>query len=142
MAKKDKKKDKEPKKLKKAKAAGPVGVQDSHGEHDGFPDEIAGVKVPPKLRQAAEQLRDLAKNPVAQDIASDLAAAALMAAAAKIAGSPKTHRAVAEGADAIEEGAEKVGRAASASGDAMKAALLNAARTLLNNIDVGGKPKP
>ncbi len=139
MAKKDKSGKKDKKALKKVAKADALQADTHVATDGGIPDEIAGVKVPPKLRQAAEQLKDLAKNPVAQDIATDLAAAALMAAAAKIAGSPKTRQAVNDGAEEVEEEAEKVASAASASGDAMKAALLSAARTLLNNIELGGK---
>lgn len=139
MAKKDKGGKKDKKALKKVAKADAVRVDVHEAADHSIPDEIAGVKVPPKLRQAAEQLKDLARNPVAQDIATDLAAAALMAAAAKIAGNPKTRAKVAEAIDDAEDRAEAAAHKASASSDAMKTALLSAARTLLNNIEVGKK---
>ena len=132
-----KEKKKGEKKIKKAKRTEKVAASPVQAE--AIPTEIAGVKVPAKLREAAEQLRELAKNPVAQDFAIDLAAAALMAAAAKIADSKPSKQGAAADTPADNAEGEKPGRKKSVVGDAVKIAVLNAAQTLLDNVEVAPK---
>lgn len=88
---------------------------------------IAGAKVPKELRKAGNAARKLARQPVV----SELVAAALTAAAASLA-QGRTGRAVRR---ETGEAAAEVAKTGAAAGEAVKRALLDAARTLLDTID-------
>jgi len=93
-----------------------------------LPKEVAGVKIPKKLRKAGSAAMDLAQQP----IVGELVAAALTAAAASLMKDTKAGRAVRrEAADATSEGIKE----ASAIGTAVKQVLLDAARELLDSFE-------
>jgi hypothetical protein len=91
-----------------------------------LPKEVAGVKIPKKLRKAGSAAMDLAQQP----IVGELVAAALTAAAASLMKDTKAGKTVRrEAADATSETI----REASAIGTAVKQVLLDAARELLDS---------
>ena len=93
-----------------------------------LPKRVAGVKIPKQLRKAGKAAMDLAQQPVV----GEFVAAALTAAAASLMKDTKAGKAVRrETSDAAEEGAEQV----SAIGGAVKKALLDAARELLDSME-------
>ena len=97
-----------------------------------LPKEVAGVKIPKKLRKAGSAAMDLAQQP----IVGELVAAALTAAAASLMKDTKAGKAVRrEAADATSGTI----REASAIGTAVKQVLLDAARELLDSF---GDVKP
>ncbi len=109
------------------------------------PKQIAGVKVPKKVRKAGNKALELADHPAALE----LAAAALSAAAAALQSQGRKRRVqdvtphLAQLARAETngdgEGADRSREAASRLGDIVKAAALEGARRLLDNV---AKPKP
>jgi hypothetical protein len=93
-----------------------------------LPKEVAGVKVPKKLRKAGSAAMDLAQQP----IVGEFVAAALTAAAASLMKDSKAGRAVRrEASDATSETI----REASAIGAAVKKVLLDAAREMLDSFE-------
>ena len=93
-----------------------------------LPRKVAGVKVPKKLRKAGSAAMDLAQQPVV----GEFVAAALTAAAASLMKDTKVGKAVQR--QASDAGSEAV-KDASAIGSAVKRALLDAARDLLDKLD-------
>lgn len=99
-----------------------------------LPKKIGGVKVPKELRKAGEAAAEWARGPVI----SELAAAAMMAAAASLADGKKARDARREAGDLASETVKE----ATAVGTAVKKILIDAARTLLDNYENGGKSEP
>ncbi len=105
---------------KKDKKAGKKAIaKPVKAEAAARPMEFAGVD----LRRAGTALKKASENPVV----SELAVAALLAAAA-LKESPKVRRAAAATGDEVAEGAEAAAETASKVGTALKAAALEAAR--------------
>ncbi|HEX8214378.1 MAG TPA: hypothetical protein VF582_02785 [Allosphingosinicella sp.] len=93
-----------------------------------LPRQVAGVKIPKKLRKAGSAAMDLAQQP----IVGEFVAAALTAAAASLMKDSKGGRTVRrEAADATSDTI----REASAIGAAVKQVLLDAARELLDSFE-------
>jgi hypothetical protein len=93
-----------------------------------LPKEVAGVKIPKKLRKAGSAAMDLAQQP----IVGEFVAAALTAAAASLMKDSKAGRTVRrEASDATSETI----REASAIGAAVKQVLLDAAREMLDSFE-------
>jgi hypothetical protein len=76
--------------------------KDKKAKKAKLPKEIAGVKVPRKLREHGQQLADLARNP----LVAEVAAAGLVAVATALRESSKVKAAAAKARDAAAE-AEK-----------------------------------
>ena len=95
-----------------------------------IPKKISGVKIPKELRKAGEAAAEWARGPVI----SEIAAAAMMAAAASLADG-KRRRAVSREAG---EAADATVKEVTAVGSAVKKVLIDAARTLLDNYENGG----
>jgi erythromycin esterase-like protein len=93
-----------------------------------LPKEVAGVKIPKKLRKAGSAAMDLAQQP----IVGELVAAALTAAAASLMKDTKAGKAVRR--EASDAASETV-REASAIGTAVKQVLLDAAREMLDSFE-------
>jgi hypothetical protein len=93
-----------------------------------LPKEVAGVKIPKKLRKAGSAAMDLAQQP----IVGDLVAAALTAAAASLMKDTKAGKAVRREASDAASGTV---REASAIGTAVKQVLLDAAREMLDSFE-------
>ena len=93
-----------------------------------IPKEVAGVKIPKGVRKAGKAAAELAQQP----IVGEFVAAALTAAAASLVAQSKAGKAVrSEAADSASETVKE----ASAIGAAVKRALLDAARELLDSMD-------
>jgi hypothetical protein len=101
--------------------------------------EMAGLKLPRKLRKAGNIAMDLAREPVV----SEVVAAALLSAASALRGNQKTSRAAGE---AMIKGATESTKQASKVGDALRDLAIDLARRTLDNWDraepaKGGKTK-
>jgi len=92
-----------------------------------IPRTVAGLKIPKELRKAGKVARDLSKKP----LVADIAAAAMMAAAASLAKSKAGRSAGRETAQVASDAAGD----ALAIGSAVKRALIDAARSLLDNYE-------
>ncbi|HEV2079246.1 MAG TPA: hypothetical protein VGR19_05040 [Allosphingosinicella sp.] len=93
-----------------------------------IPKEVAGVKIPKGVRKAGKAAAELAQQPVV----GEFVAAALTAAAASLMAQTKTGKAVRrQAADWASETVEE----APAIGAAVKRALLDAARELLDSLE-------
>jgi hypothetical protein len=97
-----------------------------------LPKKVAGVKIPKELRKAGQAAAEWVRGPVI----SEIAAAAMMAAAASLADSKKGRTVRRDAADLASESV----REASAVGTAVKRALIDAARSLLDDYEGGSKP--
>lgn len=86
---------------KKKKADGPKGKKDkgARGKAAKLPKRIAGVKVPKPLRESGGKLLEAVTQPLVMDIA----AAALIAAAARIRDEAGKNAAARQGADATPD---------------------------------------
>lgn len=93
-----------------------------------IPKQVAGIKVPKKLRKAGNRAVKLAQDPVVSEV---VAAALLSAAAALREGSSSDRKGAAAAADG---GAEDVRRQASALGDSLKGLALDFARRALEGL--------
>ncbi|MBA3676689.1 MAG: hypothetical protein H0W74_04715 [Sphingosinicella sp.] len=96
-----------------------------------LPSKIGGVKIPKELRKAGEAAAEWARGPVI----SEIAAAAMMAAATSLASSRKGQAARRGAGDLASETIKE----ATAVGTAVKLILIDAARTLLDGYEGGGK---
>lgn len=95
-----------------------------------IPKAVAGVKIPKGVRKAGKAAAELAQQPVV----GEFVAAALTAAAASLMAQTKAGKAVRR--EASDSASETV-KEASAIGAAVKKALLDAARELLDSIEDG-----
>ncbi len=113
-----------------------------------IPKQVAGVKVPKKLRKKAKKAVKMADNPAVREMAvAALGAAALKIAekieagqAAKSAGNKAKREAVAVSGKAGDAAAD-LRREAAKLGDAIRAAALEGARRLLEEIEQGKRGK-
>ena len=92
-----------------------------------IPKQVAGIKVPKKLRKAGNRAVKLAQDP----IVSEVVAAALLSAAAALREGSSADR---KGAAAADGGAEEVRRQAGALGDSLKGLALDFARRALEGL--------
>ena len=92
-----------------------------------IPKQVAGIKVPKKLRKAGNRAVKLAQDPVV----SEVVAAALLSAAAALREGSATDRKSGAGGDG---GAEDVRRQASALGDSLKGLAIDFARRALEGL--------
>lgn len=79
-----------------------------------LPKRIAGVKIPKKLRKRGAPLYALISNPMVRNVAADMLAVGLLAAADALNKQPKVKKAAKKAGKAAKHGAEDVGEAASA----------------------------
>jgi hypothetical protein len=93
-----------------------------------IPKQIAGIKVPKKLRKAGNKAVKLAKDPVVGEV---VAAALLSAAAALREGAADSGKATPAAAG---DGAEGVKRQANALGDSLKGLAIDLARRTLEGL--------
>jgi hypothetical protein len=111
-----------------------------------IPKQVAGVKVPKKLRKLGNNAAKIVKDP----LLSEAAAGALLAAAAALQEGPKVKRAAGEAAGAAGDAAGEAKREAGRLGAALKALALDLARRTLDNLEEkkggrrggGGKDEP
>jgi hypothetical protein len=96
-----------------------------------IPKEVGGVKVPKKLRKKAKQAVKLAESPMARK----LAVAGLTAAAAALADSKEARRRAARVRDEVDEAAGELRHEASRLGDVIRAAAIEGARRLLQEME-------
>lgn len=96
-----------------------------------IPKEVAGVKVPKKLRKKAKRAVKLAESPVARE----LAVAALTAAAAALADGKQARRRAARVREGVDEAAGELRREAAKFRDVIRAAAVEGARRLLQEMD-------
>jgi hypothetical protein len=96
-----------------------------------IPREVGGVKVPKKLRKKAKQAVKLAKIPMARE----LAVAGLTAAAAALADSKEARRRAARVREEVDEAAGELRREAAKLGDVIRAAAIEGARRLLQEME-------
>jgi hypothetical protein len=102
------------------------------GKKSKLPKSIGGVKIPKELRKAGNAAKDFAKGP----IVGELVSAALLAAAASLTDDKKKRT-----KDGAQSFASDVGKEASAIGQTVKRALIDAARHLLDDFDGPTQPK-
>lgn len=100
---------------------------------DKLPKEIAGVKLPKKLRKIGGKAVKLAKEPAV----SEVVAGALLAAAAALREGTAQKPAAAAG-----DAAEDVKRQAGRLGESLKGIAIDLARRTLDNLESGGRRKP
>jgi hypothetical protein len=98
-----------------------------------LPKSIAGVKIPKELRKAGNAAAEFARGPVVGEMVS----AALLAAAASLTDSKTKGRAMRE-AETLASGTMKE---ASAIGQSVRKALIDAARHLLDDFEAPAKPR-
>ena len=98
------------------------------------PKQVAGIKVPKKLRKAGNRAVKLARDPVV----SEVVAAALLSAAAALREGAAPER---KGAAATGEGEAEVRRQASALGDSLKGLALDFARRALEGVSDAERAK-
>jgi len=104
-----------------------------------LPKEVAGVKMPKKLRKATEKAIDLAREPVV----AELVAAALLSAAAALRGDKAAARAAKDGIAA----AAGAGRKTVKLGDSLRSLAIELAEHTLQSWDrpaasKGGRSRP
>ena len=113
-------------------------------KHKGKSDQAApqapggGFALPDGLRHAGEMLKKASENPVV----SELAVAALLAAAAALKESPKVRAAAASAGDGLAEGAEATTNGASKAGVVLKAAAVEAMRQFAASYTDAGSTRP
>ena len=105
------------------------------GKKNKIPKQVAGIKVPKKLRKAGNRAVKLAKDPVV----SEVVAAALLSAAAALRDGAAPERKGAPGATGAGE--EEVRRQASALGDSLKGLALDFARRALEGLSDAERAK-
>ena len=103
-----------------------------------IPKQVAGIKVPKKLRKAGNKAVKLAQDPVVGEV---VAAALLSAAAALREGAPAKGDGASGGGDQGVDGAESVKRQANALGDSLKGLALDFARRALEGLGDAEKAK-
>ena len=100
-----------------------------------IPKQVAGIKVPKKLRKAGNRAVKLAQDPVVGEV---VAAALLSAAAALREGAGPERKGSQPAAD---QGAEEVRRQATALGDSLKGLALDFARRALEGLSDSERAK-
>ncbi|TFI56488.1 hypothetical protein E2493_20005 [Sphingomonas parva] len=98
-----------------------------------IPKQVAGIKVPKKLRKAGNKAVKLAQDP----IVGEVVAAALLSAAAAL----REGGGAKDGAGAAAKGAEDARQQAGRLGDSLKVLAIDLARRTLEGLDDGHKAR-
>lgn len=127
---------------RKAKEAKAKKKAKQKADGSRVPRQIAGMTIPDELRRQGETLLRVAESPVMADIA----AAALLAAAAALKNEPHVRAAASDAGEALTSGAKAAGRKGEQVGAIIKAAAIEAARQLARAYEDArkdsGTPKP
>ena len=102
-----------------------------------LPTHLAGVALPPNLREVAATAQQLVRHPVVSDIIS----AGVLAAVAALAENESVRRAARSAGEEAEDATDEVARTASRAKVAVKAAAGAMGKRLLDEVKGAGAPK-
>lgn len=120
-----------------------MGKKKKQKKKSDRPTHVAGIKLPPELREIAAAANQLVKHPIVADVIS----AGVLAAVAALAENENVRRSAASARDDVEDAADEASRSAARAKVAVKAAAGAMGKRIIDEvkdatgIKISGKPR-
>lgn len=120
-----------------------MGKKKKKKKQNDHPTHVAGIKLPPELREIAAAANQLVKHPIVADVIS----VGVLAAVAALAENENVRRAAANARDDVEDAADEASRSAARAKVAVKAAAGAMGKRIIHEVKdatgirISGKPR-